>query len=149
MHLSATVERYPVGSFDHFFLNDDSDECPSHFFVRATFDGRFDHALFEQAVTQALDRHPLRRSTFVGRPTKPRRMLSYVAGPGTAYIRWARMGEGYEHPDGRVRIDLTRECGFRIFVHETDRTSVLVLQCHHAVVDGAGSLMFLDDILAV
>lgn len=144
---ASATGAYPVGPIDHFFLNDDTDECPAHFFVRATFDGTFDHALFAQAVGLALDRHPLLRSLVAGRATQRRAALSFVPGHAVPYIAWAQTGEPYRHPEGRVRIDLTREYGFRLFVHEGDGQSVLVLQLHHAVVDGTGALMFLEDVL--
>ncbi len=149
MNQVAAGEIYPVGSFDHYFLNDDTNDYPANFFVRMTFDGTFDRALFVQAVDLALERHPLLHSFLQGKSTRNRKLLAYVPGVADPYIRWARMGEPYLHPspDG-ARIDLTRDYGFRLFIHEGPGESILVAQFHHAVVDGAGGRMFMEDILA-
>lgn len=116
------------------------DHRPSHpmvWVVELEFQGKLEEGPTRTAVAAALDRQPLLRTT-VGRGSIWK--LPRPAGD-LPLVEW---GEGGAAPH---TIDLSREVGFRCrVIPEGDRTR-MVVEFHHATVDGVGAVQPLLDFL--
>lgn len=135
----------PLSPFEQYMVADDSNAYPMSFVLIITLRGNLDRAVFEQAVTFALHRHPLLMSR-----------IGKVRGKGLCWIpesqpvvpiNW-QTGDKSIQPPSQERIDLYQEIGIRIWVNWSEASSELVVQFHHACTDGLGGVQFIGDLLA-
>jgi hypothetical protein len=136
--------------FERYMLRDDRASHPMTFTIRLKFLGRFDAQAFEQAVLEAVERHPLLRARLEGnRPTE----FTWVASPDPRpYLDVAPLDAPLRFP-GAEQIDLRRANGLRIWVRTgpdsagNPRTEMR-FQFHHSCCDGLGAYRFIEDVLA-
>lgn len=141
----ATLFPLPLTPFEAFLTADDDADYPMVFYGELRFRGELDRQAFQQAVATASMRHPLLRSVVRG------------AGPSAAWhalapdeavapIDWAARGMPIAaYDDGRI--DLSRRPGVRFWVRIGDGESEVLVQFHHACVDGHGAMRYLEDVL--
>ncbi|MHB1861435.1 MAG: hypothetical protein ACYCVL_00570 [Gemmatimonadaceae bacterium] len=107
------------------------------------FDGRFHPDLLESAVTKALERHPMLRSTVSGRRAWREPLPANQAAP----VRWLPWSN--EIPaQAFERMDVSREIGIRVLVQQNAECARMTLAAHHAAADAAGLARFFWDIAA-
>ncbi len=136
MHLNAA---------DHLWLAQDLPGYPSTFVIQLDFSGQIDRRVWESALGDALDRHPLLRAYIL--PGKQDLPCWQAAPEQLPPVDWSAEGTPIRCPNGEA-IDLSRETGLRIWVRVgVDRSRVL-LQFHHAACDGTGAYRFIGDVLA-
>lgn len=127
-------------------LDEDSPRRPMVYPQVLEFSGRLRRDLFEQALQQALQRHPLFQCRLArdaqGRPqfreTSPARKVS---------VHW-RCEDAGPLTVNAYRLDLAREGGARIIVQETSDRTIVYFLWHHAFTDGIGSFRCIGDLLA-
>lgn len=96
-----------------------------------------------EALPETLIRHPLCRSTLV----RTRGRLAWQ--PRNDALCPLHIGPtGTPLEDAHPEIDLEREVGMRIWVRQGGGRAQLLMQCHHAVMDGVGGVEVLADLLA-
>ncbi len=123
---------------------DDSPRFPMTFVFQFDFEGDLNVDIFQDAVDQALQRHPMLRSVI--RPAKGSRDCWVLADSYNSKIDFAL----YDTPilvDGSSEyIDLRNEIGFKGWIrHDENRTRFVAL-FHHSSVDGIGAYHFLNDV---
>jgi NRPS condensation-like uncharacterized protein len=143
------TRQIQLTAFEHYMLADDRDAYPMTFLMRLRLSGRVDEAKLRAAVAPALARHPLLRSRVLGDPFGPGSQLFWEV-DDAAEPHWdlGHESEPLRYPQGRRRIDLSREIGLRLFVRRGAEHVDLTAQFHHVSVDGAGAFAFLEDLLA-
>lgn len=123
---------------------DDRPRYPMTFIVQLELSGQLRASAFNQAIEEALQRHPLLTSV-VG-PGK-RGKDSWVAAPELKpHVHWDKLDALIEFPSGEY-LDIRRELGVRIFVRHDDQKAFVTAQFHHSTCDGIGAYQFLGDIL--
>ena len=133
----------PLTPFERYMLLDDRPGYPMRAMARIEFDGRFRPDLLEAAVTKALERHPMLRSTVSGRREWREPLPANQAAP----VRWLPWSN--EIPaQAFERMDISREIGIRVLVQENAECARLTIAAHHAAVDAAGLARFAWDIAA-
>ena len=128
-------------------LADDQPEYPMTFILRVTLNGVLNRSRFEDAIHKTLPRHPLLQVHFAGDISRP-----------TAELFWQPV-QSIEMPDLYWRegdrlsentlpaLDLRRQIGARFVVDILgQKQTVISLQIHHAISDGAGAVQFFEDI---
>jgi hypothetical protein len=148
-HDLAAIFPLRLTTFEKYMLWDDRPDYPMSFVVQLKLLGRLEREAFVAAVDAAVLRHPLLRALVrAGRRGGP--VWELAADPRPP-IRWGTLGEPIGEPLG-TWIDLVREPGLRVWVHEGDEggrdTVEFTFQFHHACCDGSGSLRFIGDVLA-
>ena len=140
-----TTRGFPLRltPFERYMLLDDRSGYPMRAMARIDFDGTFRQDLLEAAVTKALERHPMLRSTVSGRRAWREPLLANQA----TVVR--RLPWSDEIPvQAFDRMDLSREIGIRVFFQENAECARLTLAAHHAAADAAGLARFFWDIAA-
>lgn len=131
----------PLTPFERYMLLDDRPGYPMRAMARIDFDGTFRPDLLEAAVTKALERHPMLRSTVSGRRAWREPL------PANRAVAVRRLPWSDEIPaQAFERMDLSREIGLRVFFQENAERARLTLAAHHAAVDAAGMARFAWDI---
>ncbi len=131
---------------ENFLLADDRPRYPMAFVIDLQLAGQLERGAFEQALAEAVRRHPLLQC-FI-RPAK-RQQLCWVSAQDTQpYVHWGREGEPIELP-GSEWINLHDEVGLRVWVRQGADQVQLTFQFHHVCCDGIGAYRFLGDLLAL
>ncbi len=126
-------------------LLDDRPAYPMTFAIQARFRGIARRELFQQAVEQAVMRHPLLRAVVRWRPG--RKVVWEPAPSNRPRIDWLD-GDAPIDPRDAARIDLRRQPGFRVWVRVGLESTTATFQAHHACCDGLGLLQVIGDVLA-
>ncbi|MHB1033666.1 MAG: hypothetical protein ACYC35_27040 [Pirellulales bacterium] len=128
-----------------FMLADDQPGYPMTFVIQLELSGRIDRVAFEQALLEALERHPLLRAWIQSvKGDLPCWVLAEDPQPA---LDWASEGTPMVCPRGEG-IDLEREIGLRVWVREGADRARVMFQFHHACTDGTGAHRFIGDVLA-
>ncbi len=124
-------------------VTDDRLEYPMTFFLDVGLAGALCRSSFEQALQQALWRHPLLTSSVESRWTG----IYWVDSQLAPTIRWS---EGEPQPPSQQErfVDLRQTSGLRIWTGVTEVRARIVFQFHHAATDGVGAIGFIGDLLA-
>ena len=124
-------------------LADNQPGYPMISVIQLQLAGQVDRPAFEGALAEALQRHPLLRALI---KTAKRGLPCWtVVGVPPTPLKWS-CGATPDMHDPDVPIDLSKEVGLRIAVHQgTDRATV-TLHIHHACTDGTGVYRFIGDI---
>lgn len=109
------------------------------------FEGRFDRQRLEEATRETLDRHPMFRA-LISYPWG--RRARWIAADRYPELRWVEDAE-VEAFEQSTPIDLRHEPGLRIWVKERGDQSELLFEFHHGCADGAGGLLFIEDLLTL
>ncbi len=133
----------PLTAFEEFLIWEDRPAYPWSIFSRLRFSGRIDRGALESAVQAIMPRHPLLISCLEMRRRRP----FWVVQPGAVpQIVWAEGQTGQAFP-ATGRQDLRKEIGLRLFVIQGHDSCDVTLQAHHACCDGAGLVVFFNDLL--
>jgi hypothetical protein len=132
-----------LSPFEKFVLWDETTAHPMTSFIELHFASGVNFQVLEDAFAFAVHCHPLLCSTveessdqlyWLYDPTFRLKLLRF---PDTPYL-----------PNGHVwPMDLFKEPGLRVWLHEHQHGTVVVLQCHHSSADGVGLRRFLIDAL--
>jgi hypothetical protein len=134
----------PFTPFEVYYYLDDSREFPTTFPILLRFSGALDRALFSQALTQAVARHPLLRARVEIQRGSP----CWVAADGPPPLDWADASLPMAPAEGDY-LDLTTGPGLRTWVRTSPGSAKVVFQFHHACCDGLAGLQFIQDVLAL
>ena len=126
-------------------LADDQPGYPMTFVIRLQVAGQIDRPAFEEALAEALLRHPLLRA-LVSTAKRGMPCWTLPEAPPVA-IDWRSDTEPATCPADQP-IDLAGETGLRIWVRQGPDRATITLQFHHACTDGTGAYRFLGDLLA-
>ncbi|HEY6565859.1 MAG TPA: hypothetical protein VIY86_15355 [Pirellulaceae bacterium] len=135
-----------LAPIDAFFRADDTTTHPMTSVIELDFGGALHEGAFKAALATALDRHPLLAA--IVQRAKGNRLCWVPMTADLPRIDWGPMDQPVAIGASEA-IDLTLDCGIRIWVRVGDATSRLTLQVHHACTDGTGIYRFLGDLLAV
>ncbi len=136
----------PLVPFETYMLADDRVSHPMTFTIRLKFRGSFNRSAFEHAVSEALARHPLLAAR-VAKSGRRKQVWTWSDAPA-AWLDIAEESVPLRSP-GTERIDLTRDCGLRIWVRESEGRVEIRLQFHHSATDGVGAYRFIEDLLCL
>lgn len=117
------------------------------FVVQFEFSGNIDREMFQQAVDQALERHPMLRAII--QPAKASRDCWVLPEASRCQVTWGGLDERIEVEGAGVPINLRHEIGVRLWVHHDDERAVLTSVFHHSSADGIGAYHFLGDTLQI
>lgn len=131
-----------LSPFEDYMVWDDRPEYPMTFVVRMEFDGEIDREATQEALSNALLRHPLLQA--VVQPAKGNRDGWVHATNGKIPISWGSLDESIELPEGEA-INIREQVGLRIWIRSGETRSVITTQFHHATCDGIGAYQFLGD----
>ena len=143
-----------VPAIDWYFLSDDSREYPMSFYLDLQFSGTLDRDKLDEAVRQALFRHPLLMCIIQpGKQDLPCWTLSVDQMPT---IQWQESATPANWLAAEVPascdddfIDIRSEPGLRIKAHQSTDSAQITLQFHHSACDGTGAYRFVGDLLAL
>lgn len=142
----ANVFPLHLAPLDAFFCADDTPRHPMTSVIHLDFEGRMDREAFDEALEEALVRHPLLRALI--RPAKGGRPCWVSAGSQRPLVDWGGWEEGIQCPAGEG-IDLGTEVGLRFWIRRNEHSTRMTVQVHHACTDGTGVYRFLGDLLAL
>ena len=125
-------------------LHDDRPSHPMAGVFRLRLSGRLDRSAFEAAVANAVQRHPLLRTTVDGRRGKRPTWIDHP--DWLPEVCWQAETNAYGFPSVR-RIDLTQEPATRVWVVDRDDGQDVVLQAHHCCADALGMTKVIEDLL--
>lgn len=125
-------------------LHDDRPSHPMAGVFRLRFLGRLDRGAFEAALANAVQRHPLLRTTVdLRRGKRP----AWIDHPDwRPEVCWQAETNAYGFPSVR-HIDLTREPATRVWVVDRDDGQDVVAQVHHCCADALGMTRVIEDLL--
>lgn len=129
--------------FEEFMLTDDRPDYPMTFCLDVGLSGSLCRQSFEQALQQALERHPLLTSCVETRWTG----ACWVDSQLVPKIQWSQ-GDPQLPPLRARFLDLRRTAGLQIWAGVTEDRARIVFQFHHAATDGVGAIQFIGDLLA-
>ena len=142
---SAALFPLPLSAFEYYMLIDDRPTYPMTSVIDVELRGKLRRDIFDEALDEALDRHPLFRAV-IERPWLGRaRWVPAV--DQRPRVDWGEAGEPCLCPGG-LAIDITREVGLRIWVRQGEPTVTITMQLHHTCCDGVGIIEFIGDLLA-
>jgi len=143
-------ETLTLSSYEHFFLNEQSEQYPISIFSFLRFKGVLNKERFEHALEMCQNAHPFLRSRINGpeiHRRKHRRWLILNSG-FKAFIDWQRGASDFVFPHQSAEIDLIQEVGLRAYVRVDDESSSVTFQIHHACLDGIGAMQVVRDFLS-
>ncbi len=144
---SSETASLPLAPFEHFMLADDCPERPMSFFIQLKFQGRFDRPQLNAALKTALKLHPLLNSRIHGSTTDATSRITWIESTSTPpAIDWNDAEVPLRFAAGRW-MDLRSETGLRLWLRETENSTTLLLQIHHACCDGLGASSFINTVL--
>lgn len=135
-------QTLPLSAFEHLMVAQDSPAYPCVVYCKMQFRGRIDREAFTRSLAEMLDRHPLLRSR-VQRFSSGIRWIHETSDRVPVVWESQPLSEDWVSDS---RLDLYREVGMKVFVHELPDTCTLVFQGHHACVDGVGFQAALHDL---
>ena len=130
---------------DWFFLCDDTRKYPMVFYIELEFSGEIQPDLFDGALQQALERHPILYS--IVQPAKQNKPCWVPAPDDMPTIDWADESTPLRFEGGDF-IDIRKTTGLRIWGRQSDGRTRLTIQLHHATTDGTGAYRFIGDLIA-
>ena len=136
----------PLVPFETYMLTDDRVSHPMTFTIRLKFSGSFDRLAFQKAVPEALTRHPL-LSAHIAESPGGKLAWTWTSEPDPL-VNVAEDSVASRFPDSE-RIDLTIDCGIRIWVRRGVNRVDIRVQFHHACCDGVGAYRFIEDLLCL
>lgn len=142
---AANVFPLPLTTFEHYMLLDDRPDYPMTYVVRLFFSGVVQREPFASALSETLQCHPLFCAlTTRGKHGRPCWVLSAASEPTVTWnATEASIDAGLNQP-----LNLTSQCGLRIWISEDANSSQATFQIHHACCDGIGAVRFLSQLLA-
>lgn len=141
----SVPDAIPLSVFERYMFADDSPAYPMTITVDATVEGLTARELFAEALRRTLARHTLLQSTVDD--SQPARPCWQYRPDLPVPVDWAGSTVPLNSP-APAWIDLRTEPAVRIQVRASETAARLVLQIHHAAVDGMGTVAFLADLLA-
>ncbi len=129
--------------YEMMMLSDDRPDHPMTCGAEFTFEGQLDRSILECAVDRAIDRHPLICANIEYRRGRP---WAWVAAKKRAEVQWLGDAAPVAYTSA-APIDLRSEVGMRVYVQELGPQSRLYFDMHHACSDGAGGMLFVEDVL--
>ena len=138
----ATLFPIPLAAFEQYMLMDDNPNFPITFFIQFRLKGRLNLPALDEAINEAVCRHPLlgcrveRRGGRYWWVWSPEVVSRAELNPDV----W-RATKPWMQP-----INLSIETGIRAWGDVTDIEAEITLQFHHACCDGIGASQFLEDI---
>ncbi len=132
----------PLTAFEKYILSDESEDYPMTFFLQIRLRGTLVREFIEDAVDEALNRHPLLccRIELIG--TIPH----WIWAPELRQpIEWNSDQWKQKRPWSRPR-DLRKNIGIEGWAELQNDVTEITLQFHHACCDGIGASQFLEDI---
>jgi len=144
---SSAFRLFPLHltPLESFFWFDDRSSHPMAFVIQMRLIGQVTRVALEQALLEALARHPLLQATVA---RAKRRHLCWVASSMLPAMDWGSANDPVTCPNGE-RINLRREVGLRIWIRQGEAEANLTLQFHHACCDGIGAYRFIADWFAL
>ena len=124
---------------------DDRPEYPMTFVVQFEFSGSINRTAFQDAIDQALERHPLLRSHI--QPAKLGRDCWVSAEVYDSTIDWGNLDDPIITTGAGAFLDMREEIGFRGWVRHNEDRAVFTAVFHHSCADGIGAYHFLGDVL--
>lgn len=113
------------------------------FCLQTRVSGHFQRESFEQALKDALDRHPLLQATVSRQWTR----YLWIHHPIKELpLDWDLQSTA--PPPAADHLNISRVPGLRLWVRKCDDEILIVWQFHHACCDGIGSLQFVGDVFA-
>ncbi|MBX7168167.1 MAG: hypothetical protein K1X74_17660 [Pirellulales bacterium] len=134
----------PVTLFEQYMLDDDTQAYPMVFFLRSRLRGRLVREHFEQALRQAIDRHPLLRAVLQDHGGQTTWLPLENETPDLHWCESDTTGFG---PRSAQRLDLRRQPGLRVWVQCLDQETTVLWEFHHACTDGTGGMQLIEDTL--
>lgn len=142
-NMEKSLFPLPLVPFESMALYDTWPDYPMSCGAIFSFRGEINREAFDQAVANAVQRHPLiqanTRRKGLGRV--------WVASEVEFKTRWLGSEEACDfaacHP-----YDLRKENPARLWVQQRDREAKIFVEFHHACCDGHGGMSFMDDVLA-
>jgi hypothetical protein len=134
-----------LAPIESFMLADDQADYPMTFVVQLTLAGQLDPASWHAALDETLDRHPLLRAVI--EPGKGGRLCWRLAEGQAPFVHLGQESETLPLPRGEG-LDLSQEIGLRVWARQGSERVQVLLQFHHACVDGTGAYRFIGDLLA-
>ncbi|QDU28026.1 acyltransferase PapA5 [Anatilimnocola aggregata] len=133
-----------LAPIEHYFVADQRADYPLTFLSMATLTGQVDRPAFERAMAVAVARTPFLsarlQTTSRGRSTW---QIDQTVAP---VVKWVD-GEWPLDTASLNTIDLRNEPGIRTWVGQWQGLTRVVMQIHHACVDGVGSCQFVGDLV--
>ena len=138
-----TLLSLPLTNFEEYMLADDFPGHPLTIAARLRFCGQVSEAAATQAFQRVIERHPLLHCTVESRgrrkmwrsssdPIQPPRFLAQEPSSSLPALR---------------RFDLFQEVGGECTFYQGEEKCEMILQGHHACLDGVGALQVIDDLL--
>lgn len=150
--MSSSDEVFPLKltPFEYYMYLDDSRRYPMTFTVQMEISGQIDRTAFDEALEEALVRHPLLRALVEerrwGRAFWIDGRHAKTGGHASTMVHWGTRDEEIVTDDGEY-IDLRHEVGLRIWIRHDQADAVITMQFHHSCTDGAGAYQFMGDLL--
>ena len=146
------MPRLPLTTFEQYLLHDDRRAYPCWMLGRLRWRGTFQHEPMERVWAETAQRHPLLAS--VVRKGFGGKLFWEPAPGGPAPIEW-RSGPPATDTANRANwpveewapIDLTKEPGLRWIFVEDGATTDLIIQTHHAVLDGGAIFAVIHELM--
>jgi hypothetical protein len=137
-------QTLPLTVTEQMLFWEDRPAYPWSGFFRLRFLGVPDRSALQNAVTVALERHPLFRSR-VEQTGRSRLRWVIDESPAPAF-HWTAGPTGGPFPSA-THLDVRREIGMRLqVIHEPDRADLLI-HMHHCSSDALGTFQFIHDLL--
>ncbi|MEZ6055021.1 MAG: condensation domain-containing protein [Planctomycetaceae bacterium] len=137
----------PLNTIERYVLCEDSKECLWTFVIAAQLRGRLNRDALEQAIEEALERHPLLDSV-----VESRALRTPVFVPGKdrrCPVKWVQTDDRATVGSlTRHQFDLSRETGLRVIVISDNDRATVHFEFHHCTTDGIGAIEFICDVLA-
>lgn len=130
--------------FESYMFVDDQPRFPMTFVFQFDFVGAIDQRVFQDAIDQAIQRHPMLRAVI--QPAKSSRDCWVLPDSYDSKIDFADLSNPIMIDGSSQYIDLRSEIGFKGWVRQNDQTSQFVALFHHSAVDGIGAYHFLSDV---
>ena len=135
-----------LSPIEEFLAVDNRPRYPMDFVICTELSGDADRTAFEEALREALQRHPLLQSLI--KPAKRGLPCWVPALELHPRLDWA----GHDVPialPGQEFIDLGSEIGLRVWVRTGGNRTMITWQFQHTCTDGIGSYRFIGDFLAL
>ena len=130
--------------FESYMFVDDHPRFPMTFVFQFDFLGEVDHTAFQEAIDQALIRHPMLRAVI--QPAKASRDCWVLPDSYDSKIDFGGFEDAITVDGSSEYIDLRQEIGFKGWIrNDFERTRFIAL-FHHSAVDGIGAYHFLGDV---
>ena len=142
-----SIAPLTLAPFEHFMLADDTPDHPMSFFIQLKFQGRFDRSQLNAALKTTLTLHPLLNARIRGSVKDATSNITWIESTSPPpEIDWNDAEVPLRFATRRW-MDLTTETGLRLWLRESENSTTLLLQIHHACCDGLGASSFIHTLL--